>query len=558
MPHALLPLPDVYESVIRRVAVAVTADLARLMRLSSETQVYLPGNTDSVAMNGGMFGNCCAPSIRYPADSRLVVRYQEEVDDNATLTQGINNIENLPLFHDEMHDVIVRPVWRYVNFTLTLEYTAPSIVIAQRWLDEQRARISMGQAERYTSVEYHYAAPRTLIALLKTLHDTMESSDFPSGTPFEQWLGQNLKVPTTNIATLIGTNNQLSFVEKQVEVLGWFDFQSSPATPERAQDGSGAYVVTMAYTFRYNRPTHVFCRFPYLMNQNPIPRALREREPFDNHRRVTRRVSRTKFAFDSFIDSYLANKLEYVHYPENDEWLAPEIPKGRLTFFSGLVVLDKDDRHSVVDLAEMGSMHFTPWFLEYFYHQGNKLFTPGDSIFEFRLYENNRYLSGHELELVPGTTMIRSVAPLDPQRYYHIQVSLVRNWYEIRDTTLQCLRRYPTVLYNVLKALGIHLDGGPLNLPFLNAAFNRAPSEDCPGEGSILCTGDYPHLAWSEGTPEHNFCPLVIRKGIIKLKALEDWIDQLDIITDRRVDRQYVGPLRVLYADILTFNRQDQ
>jgi len=553
MPHALLPLPDVYESVVRRVAVAVTARLARIMHLPEQTLVYLPGNTDSVPMNEGEFGNCCLPNIRYPADSRLVVRYQEEANDNVTLVTPVNTKEHLPIFEDSIHDVVIRPVWRYVNFTVTLEYTSPNIVVAQRWLDEQRARISMGRAEQYTEVEYHYALPRTLMALFKILHDTMESSEFPTGIPFEQWLASHIKVPTTNIATLIGTNEQLAVVEKQMEVIGWFDFTDTPPTPERDANGVGTYTASINYTFRYSRPTHVACKFPFLMNQNPIPKNLREREGSGTYQQQLRRVSKTKGAFDSLLKSMQAKRLPYIHYPESDDWMPPSMPKRRLTFFTGLVVISKEDLRSIVDLSNMGTLQFTPFFLEYFFHQGNAIFEKGLSFIELSLYENNTRLEGHPLEMVEGTTLVRSKVDLDPNKYYHVQMSLVRNWYELKPSVYECLRRYPTVLYNALRALGVSLSDSPLTMPFIAKDFDREASVECPGEGSLLCQGTHPQLPWAN--PIDETCSLVIRKGIVKRKTLEEAIEQLDTIKDNLVNQNTIGPVTVLYADILTFTR---
>lgn len=554
MPHALLLLPDVYESVARRVALGVTQHLARLMHLSEDTLVYLPGNIDSVPMNDGVFGNCCIPHLHYPSEERLVVRFQEDANDNVTFTTPVNNKEHTPLFYDPITDLAIRPVWRYVTLNVTLEYTAPNITVAQRWLDEQRARISMGRAENYTPIEYHYAFPRTVMALFKTIHETMESSDYPSGIPYEQWLMDNMRVPTTTIAALDGTNEMLSVVERQPEVIGYFDFTDTPQTPERNSDGSGTYVSSMTYTLRYSRPTHVRAAIPFLVHQNPIPKALRSRSAFENHRRETKRVSNTRDAFNRMNQHLQASRLPYVHFPETDDWVPPPPPKGRRTFYTGLIVLNKDDHHEVVDLHKLGTLSFTEFFLEYMFHQGNRLFTEGQSIFEFRLYENNKRLTGHKLSMRPGTTMIVSDKALDPTRYHHVQISFIRNWVRLDPTVIECLRRYPTVLYHSLVALGVRLTGGPANLPFLSQYHPRPPSTRCPGEGFTLCSGKETQFPWSN--PEGEVCPMVIRNGVVTSSFMEDILEDLDNRTEKLIDRNStVGILTVMFLNILTFKK---
>jgi len=508
MPHALVTLPDVYESVTRRVAVTATEQLAKVMRLPGDTQVYLPGNTESVPMNGGSFGECWDPKVRYPAEARLVVRYNESINEDNVLAVAVNKPQHMPLFHDEHRDIVIRPVYRYVALAITLEYTAPNITIAQRWVDEMRSRISMYRAELYQDLEYHYAIPEPVWTLLHHLHDTMESSTTPTGKAFDEWFEASRMTPVKTATTLAGTSPTKVIPEHQYEVLGWFDFTATPPTPEKDSHDSGSYTSSITYTLHYNRPVQMYCQYPILIHNNPVDAQFRPEKAYETFKTIDRKVSTRKGSFDAMLAQMDAEGVPYIHYPDFDDWVPKFVPSERLTFFTGLLMITPDDPYTLIDLSNLGDMMFSPFFLEYFYTQGDKIFDRSDSIFEFRLYENNTLRTIEKLTL-DGVT-VKSKEALDPTKYYHLQISLKRNWTVVSQNAIQCLRRYPTVTYWALRAVGVKLADRPLTMmKTLGNLRPRPVSDECPGEGSII------------GPPQWTYSP---PNGVMDPpKGWEDW-----------------------------------
>lgn len=589
MPNALIPLPDVYESVTRRVAVDVAAQLARTMQLPGNTQVYLPGNVDTVPMNGGTFGDCCDPGVRYPAEARVVVRFTEEADEAHTLTTPVHQPEHMPIFHDTERDIIIRPTYRYVNFTVSIEYTIGQIVHAQRWLDSIRAKISALRAELYQTLEYHYALPTPALDLLKHLHEKMEASAVPTGLSFDEYLEKYLVLEPTTATTLIGTSPTMVFPEKQHEVLGWFDFTTTPQTPEK-NDGAGTYTTNFSYMLMYNRPTHAYCKWPMLVHNRVIDRLYRPTEPYTTFKQVTRRVSTTKGSYDSLQRQLEAHGVPYIHHPETDDWSPPFVPKGRLTFFTGLLQISPNNPRHLIDISNLGDYTFTPYFLEYFYHQQNRLFSSNGSFFEFRVYENNTYRSDIELSFVPGTLRIQANEDLDLTKYYHIQISLVRNWYSVTNDALQCLRRYPTVAYTLAKALGFSIGGGSYCDMNLIGGGRPVPTPgDCPGEDTTIGDpaqgGQWPwpwlgeewnDIAWPGNTWEGSGWPgggwndfvsdipawghakkcFVQFPGVIRNKDIEQARKDSDTRSGNYIDHRIVGPWHVMYGQIMSARRK--
>ena len=570
MPHALIPLPDVYESVTRRVAVAVTAQLARIMRLPGDIQVYLPGNTESVPMNGGSFGECHDTGVRYPAETYLNVRFTEEVDDDHTLTTPVATRQHLPLFDDPVRGIVIRPVYRYVTLAVSLEYNAPNVTVAQRWVDEMRSRISMGRAELHQDLEYHYAIPIPVEILLRHLHETLEASQAPLGVSFDEYYDRYRQAPTTVLDTLTGTSPTRAIVEHQHEVLGWFDFTTSPPTPE-AQD-QGNYKSTITYTLRYNRPTQMYCRYPMLVHNRPVGPTFSPQVPYSTYRRVDRKVSQLKGGLDAFLKTMVVNQIPYIQQPEVDDWV-PDTPSPRtLTFFSGLLQIKATDRRTLFDLSDLGSYTFTPYVLEYFYHMGNRLFE-SNSVFEFRLYENNVQRKDVRFLFKPNGVTVTADRDLDLTRFYHVQIGVIRNWLTLRRDFIDDLRRYPSTLEALLGSLGVPLSPAPERTPGGSAESDTAfgkplelvgqghpryqTPDSLPGEGALVGeTGQWPwpwlseewgEIPWAGGAWESPYHTGTVKNADFQAAIHATASRSLEPMNQRRV-----GPLTVLYTHILT------
>ena len=495
MPNALIALPDVYESVTRRVAIHVMEQLAQTMRLPASTRVYLPGNTDSVPMNGGTFKDCWDTGVTYPSESRFVVRFTETINEENALAVTVNKPQQLPFFHDEHRDVRIQPVYRYVTLTVNIDYVAPNITVAQRWLDDMRSQYSMGRAELHQHLEYHYAVPDGVLYLLHHLHETIEASPTPLNQSFNDYFDAHRYLPVKTATTLTGTQPVITVPENQHEVLGWFDFTATPPTPEKDGNDVGTYTVGIAYELHYNRPVQMYCEYPLLLHNNPVGLKFRPQQGHTTFYNYNRRVSTRKGVFDAVRALLEAKRLPYIHYPPYDDWVPPQNARERITFYTGLLVIDTDDPHALLDLSRLGDFAFSPFFLEFFYTVGEKAFNQADGIFEFRLYENNTLITTDAFYL--DGVRLRTTMTLDPTRYYHIQLSFKRDWTQLSREALAGLRRYPTVVYWTLKALGVEL--GHTSHPFVDLLGERYPRPGSypgwPGEGTIL------------GPPKSSFTP---------------------------------------------------
>ena len=539
MPNALIQLPDVYETVRRRVAADVISQIGRYMMLPDNVAVYMPGNSETVPM--GTLGTCCDTPVRYDPQSKVIVRYDESADEMFTLTTPVYTNQNLPVFEDVQRDIVFRPVRRFVDTVITVEFQSEGIVHAQRWLDDQRTLISRGGAELTLNVEYHYGVPVPCTLLLKSIYDTIQCSEFPLEITYDEWLKQNWRWPTTDVATLVDTHRTNVICERQWQVQGWFDFTTTPDTPRRTDDGSGAYTVTLSFFFRYERPTHLYCRYPMVVHQRPIPRTFRPKQPYETFRQVDRYVSYLRGAMDYNFILMRDNVIPYIQYPDTDDWTTNNYLSNELIFFNGLLSLKKANPRKLMDLKNLGKYSFSPFFLELFATIGNKAHGR-QSIFTFKLYRNNEHWD-IPLTIDKDDLCLYSTVDLPKENYYHLQIGMQRNMKFIDDSVFKCLVRYPTVLWNYFQFINVSFARGRdiKDIKLLGASVPRPASIECPGEGS------------TDWTKDHN----PIRNGVLGwdwiTKGREETGDEWGTRTKPKLS---FGPITVLFSSIITERKE--
>lgn len=491
MPHALMVLPDTYASVIRRVAVDLTEQLSQIIQIPAHTEVYLPGNSGKIPLDGGGFGACCATEIKYDPEARVVIRYQDIADDNFSLPTAVDTFRNMPVWQDPIRDITVSPVRRMLDFRVDIEYQAEGIVTAKRWLDEQRARVSRGGAELTLKLDYYYMLPRPLQALLRGMYDTIQCSDWPIDDTFEEYMDKNFWQSNTHVATLTLQNEQPAIRERQLDVVGWFDFSGTPDTPAPNGDKAGAYTVSTTFTVRFEQPTHIYVRYPLVCHQNTIPNCFWPKEQPARYQQQNRKTGYLRGPLENRFTRVTPRHVPYIQYPKVNDWTTDSKPYDAFTFYTGLVTIEKDNLRTLLDLQDIGDWVFTGHFLEYFSSLGTKSIARPGGLFNLRLYKNNEWMD-LQLEIEPGTTKVKAPFDLDPTKYYHIEISIDRNWWAVHDSTWECLKRYPTVFWTMCNLFNVSVGRQSIDdMQLLGVKLKeRLPKEGCPGEGTTPFTKD--------------------------------------------------------------------
>lgn len=544
MPSVLVPLPDVYETISRAVSVGAVQQIAQFMGLPEDTRVIIPGFADTVAMNDGIFGNCCdaANAVHFDPEARMVIRYEEIAEENFTLSTSVWSNDNYPIFIDEIHDIWVRPIRRFVDFRLDITYQAPSIVIARRWLDDQRLKLSEGSGDLTFTLDYHYNVPKPVQSLFKGLHTTMENSAWPTGQSYGDWIEAHLTQPSTFMATQIDTHHTMAIIERQVDVVGHFDFINTPDTPQPASDKAGAYEVTFSYICRYDRPTHMYVEYPMIMNQCPIPAIFRPKYTYQNYQQTERKTTMLRGSLEAALNMHAGMGATYIQYPDTDDWHTNDLPRNSFLLFSGLLTLDCKDPRYLMDMHGLGRFNFNGCWTELFDTLGDKTFK-GNGLFIIRLFRNDEYIN-IPMSMARGSLKLMADVDLDPSYVYHIQILINKNFYSVPESMWRCIQRYPSIFYQLAQLFQVGCGRNPIEqMPMLGLNVDRVPSEECPGEGTTHWSKDCSHFP----------------RGIVKWSAIQEVLKEQDkqnasTVPDNGggyLTNETIGPTNVFYWGLI-------
>lgn len=520
MPNATIVLADTYEQIQRRVAVGISRQLARIMRLPKETMINIPGESETTPMNGGSFQDCCA-DVKFPASTKILLTFAEEVDESTSLTTAVKTKQNFALFLDPVRNITIRPITRNVKMVCTIKMTGQSGPVVHKWVDELRTRFSAGRVEIPIELEYHYSLPDRLHEILMALHATANKSSVQLGE-FKDWFHEHTPVATTVVTTLTDGAPRLVYVERQLDSFGWFDYQTGPPNPERDGD-DGAWSSSVSFTVMYSRPHEFFATWPLLVHNQVVPKAMRPRVLMPTQFERDRRVSRLKGALDKPSNDRRWLGQPYLRVPAIDDWPVPAKQPARCVFFTGLAQLKDDDKRTLLDLTKLDKLQLHPAILEYYRHKGPDAIGSGRGIFEYTLYQNNEYMGSNLLTLT-NDGLVKATVDLDITKYYHVQISLVTNWYELTNDTKQCLRRYPTVFMLLARALRSRR-----LVKLVGTNYERSVSVKCPGEGE-----------WGPGA---------ITKGIVA----QETVDEVTKETNPDALGNAIGPLTVMEYELVTY-----
>ena len=550
MPNALVPLQDSYQTVVRPIAASAALQIVKMMRLQGTAKIIMPGSAEAIPLRGGSFNAPGDVGIIYPSDSLLEITFEDIAEDDRTLVNDVNRNQNMALFHNKELDIRITPVYRQQRMRMNLKFSTPNRSYAQRWLNDARNQRSLDRAEFHMTLDYYYTLPAKLREFLESVHSIIRNGSIaPIDVEFMAWFEQYLNVKHSQRATQNDTFEEIVFNEQQVSALGWFDFV---AGPENIEKNESTYSSSFTAEFLYNQPTQLHTEFPLVVHQTPVDSKFYSRDRIFSYREFNRRTDVITGATADMNEYKNDNGMPYLRHPEFDDWMPRVKDNSSLTFCTVLIVLDPDNPRHLFDLNNLIDFKFTPEFLEYFEHAGDKLFGRRSSPFVLKIYKNRELFLDAKPTINTGT-LVESSIDLDYRSYYHAEISLNRCWAGIDPANLEAMRRYPYVAYWTLRALDVYLGynkpasgsamwDGPdrpervwtyskLKERLLRPGQPRPSNPDWPGQGFV--TGDD-----LDG---------IVRKG--------DWDQALKYIDDKGCGLLPVNgpiPVTVLFSQIVT------
>lgn len=454
-----LPVPESYTAIERPVALDVIKQLIAFMNLKDHdlTISYRGISEMSQLANGTLTPiKNSADTAFFRQHGKLSAVVTENYDENSYLTMSIHYPDALLVFKDDSLRTHMKPVYSQTEVSIEFTYRAQSRQQATAWRDNVRNRIYQGSTVLSHEVQYEYAIPKEELLILGEIHRLRENVA-GYGEDFGKWFNDHVSDKLTVLTKMSGDQPHLVFKEKQLNVVGFFDF-SEPPTASKGDVGA-LWEINFTYKFRYEKPTHMVLYYPIAVHNQMIPSQLRGAGVETSYHRMIGDMSLSNQRYDYFrkMNNHYYEQFEGVRIPYFDEWYPHTLPYTQSSLLLMLCQVDPNDPTLVIDLNQLGDYTLKAELKTYFSKYHTKLTQGKTNPFMISLYK-------HEFAHVPTdfyideNLVIRTNNPMDLRSVYHLHIGLMSDLSMLTEQARDELLNEPDMCLSILRALGPDLE----------------------------------------------------------------------------------------------------
>ena len=451
MPKVLVPTPDVNTSVMRPVVYSIVRDVLERTGLNKDASILYPDEVDGVRQLGSAITEESAN--RFQNKTKVIVEAKETYDPARLMSTSVLVPTGKSIFSAPEISTSIVPIYSRTELELSLQIHTRDKAVAIRWQDDIRMRLSAGRREQTHEIDYNFMIPPSYIDALRMLHTLKERQD-GYGDTFDEWLEHCLTPKATRVTDLAGQNGAWVVAERQLRVLGWFDFDTPE--PMSREDGPVHWVATVTYKAQYDKPIELFFCYPVTVHNQVIPAAYRNNKALvDTHYRPKTYDNLTGYLskFESEVSRFtLPGDGERIPYW--DEFYPSHVVPSVITVLSALTVITPEDKRLLLDLNDLGERSIDASTLAFILDSEAPYITKEkNSVFNLALYSNDDLVSPDRFTL-DAKGLIVAKTDLQLRECYHMRLSMYVDWRLLTGAALDRLRKYPGVVIALLQFLG--------------------------------------------------------------------------------------------------------
>lgn len=297
---------------------------------------------------------------------RIQANITEEYNEDDLTTMAVHQVSAFPIFEDRSVSVFVFPIYVKSDVTIEFSYFTPSKTEANRIRDDIRIRLSQSRNIGLHDIEYTILVPEIVEEFIADVH-ALKNRLVPQ--PLEDYFREHSTKRMHLITdTAIAENARIGIFERQVRIVGLFDFSSMPEKVE-ADNENGNYRVSFSYKLSFDVPRAIGIRYPVMICNKLLPTKyfqFIEEAKVNSIEERKRNLGYTKslHALSHFeAHRQLENRID-INYPINvpafDDFTLRQGHKGYVIIASFLTEVDENDRRSLLNLKEIDPFYIPP------------------------------------------------------------------------------------------------------------------------------------------------------------------------------------------------------
>lgn len=446
------PVTELYESIIRPAISDVINNVIDNMGMRHNTMVTFNGDSPQPLIFGSNIDETQeTDATRWNTSERIFVSYREETPDGTILTTPVKMGNNRAVFHDVPLGIAIKPVYYHTEIILTFSIRARDRQTADRWRTSVMNKASQNVVERLHEINYHYPLSKEYLYILGRLWELRENVA-GYGETFQDWLRNNFNPDVGLITQQNGENGLMVVRERQVGILGWYDFDVPPV-PEKGSDGA-TWTAEFDYHFCFDKPNSLVMQYPLMVHNQIIPEECRDDTPTYTLDNLPLAPSFSRAYFDEIcsMTNRAPKMIAGIRVPEYDSWYPSQVPRATTTCANFLLQADPNNLHDVINLTDLGDVAIHPKILEWMKKHPNWLSSPNHSPFLITLYKGYDQIAGEKLSIDKDLNVTYTDG-FDLRAMYHLRLAIVNDLSILDKKTIDTIRQDGELFLQIIQAL---------------------------------------------------------------------------------------------------------
>ena len=480
MPKLLLPIPSTELNITRPVVLEIARKLFKVLGIHPSTRIEFPmEGDDKVAQAGSTMGTTERDEANYlPFSQKIKIEVDEQYFGDAFSSTAVHRPEHFPVFRDDDLFVLMKPAYSNNEITISFKFRTADKTLATRWRDEVRMRHSDSRDQYVHSVSYSWEPPVAFMKILQEIHRLRENV-LPYGDDFNTYYQEHADARSSVVVNQAGTQGAWTISETQGEVTGYFDFTGNPEKGSKEGEGE-AWMTAFSYKFRFEAPLACNLVYPISVHSQLLSADWRPSKSDDQNKKAARSAAKSIDALNHFrvgkTREAFAMRNGY-DIPTFDEFIPGSVISETQRIFCALVNVNFDDKEDLLNLAQLGKIHFTPLLLAFLKVEAPYMAKTYNSVFTLSLYEGID-LHRSEAVTVDANLNVRSRHTIDPRKVYHVRLAIVTNWNMLTPAAIARLEQNGAAAIELIKAINPNAVLPPLT--------NRGNIAKPPGLDGVL------------------------------------------------------------------------
>ena len=430
MPSIILPTRDLYNSMDRPVMLGIIKELLEITNLSSQTRILFPGIEGKVAQVGSTIEHENEKLIgtnRWPYDEQIEIEIEEDYDTSRLLTTQVVGPEHEFVFWDDELGLYLKPVYSTNTVTINFKFRAVDKEKAMQWRNMMRTKVAQKREMLLHEVSYSYHIPEEFLIIAGEVYKLKENVA-GDGIPPDKWFANKASDRVSKLSNMSGKSSIFAVAETQMRIQGVFQFEGVPEKGSR-EDGNDSWTISFGYKFNLDKPINFVVQYPYVVHNQLVPEKLILKQPYTiegKDRRYSMTVGNLAY-FESDQQALRSSGYEGVSIPPWDDWMPSTTTLSTIRLFTGLCLINENDKRTLLNLNELGDFAIHPKIIEFIKNaEYSFIGTNFNSIFSLTLYEN-KYIQSDTILSIDSNLNIIANVDLDLTKTYHVRFGLVTN-----------------------------------------------------------------------------------------------------------------------------------